>query len=747
MNNALNATGYIKCLGKWIKASERFLYTPIERPDLECYGTGYDNWGVQTNQKAFASFAVLAGCPSNELGKLRISHEYLLEHSLKLLRFSMETHIVGSFKCTDGKKWGNTWISALGIERMMHGVEAIEGHLNAADKELLKNVLVSESEWLLNNYDIVASPIHESSKNKPESNLWNGALLHRTGMLYPDTPHAEEYKEKGIRFLVNSISIPSDENSDVLVDGKAVKERFVGANFFESYALNHHGYLNVGYMVICLSNIAMLHFSYKRKNMKPPEALYHHAWDLWKLIKTCTFPDGRLLRIGGDTRVRYCYCQDYAIPMWLFINEHYGDADCLEFEKQWFKTAASEMHTNKDGSFLHGRLTYLEKISPLYYTRLESDRAVSFSMALKWRDICNIKDSRKNPNNAPVFEQWYDEYHGACLLRSPKRIASWTWMGAITPLGGLCLPPDKSDMAEWYDNLLGRIAGTGEKNFSVVTSHKEHMFKGGFLTYGVSKMLSEMQIAEGETPKEADAIQKSVFAALPDDTTVVGMHYAKTINRTFLRSVKGLTLMMPNDIFNKKSRTYYTESETLKLKGLSPKKEDLKTNSRWINIDDCLSVIGIYGADGMHICRPGERQIGLRHKPFAGGMLYADEICYPCINQTRSYDAGQIIMDIAFLVQSGVSARETAASANSHYPISDKRYPDLRAIMITGADKQSYLLVANFGETDIAADWNLNLKNFEELKSLKDNSIIKNSSNGFLLNPILANAAELYLCN
>lgn len=740
MNNVLNATGYIRCLGKWVKASERFLYTPPERPDLECYGTGYDNWGVQTNQKAFATFAVLAGRPDSELMKLGLSHEYMLEHSLKLLRFSLESHIAGSFKCTDGKKWGNTWISALGIERMMHGVEAIEGHLNANDRELLKNILISESEWLLNNYDIVASPI-DNGKNKPESNLWNGALLHRTAMLYPDLPHAEEYKEKGIRFLINSNSVPSDESSDMIVDGKPVKDRFVGANFFETYALNHHGYLNVGYMVICLSNIAMLHFSYKRKNMKPPEALYQHAWDLWKLIKTCTFPDGRLLRIGGDTRARYCYCQDYAIPMWLFIKDHYGDTDCVEFEKQWFKTAASEMRSNKDGSFLYGRLSYLEKISPLYYTRLESDRAVTFSMAVQWKDLCK----RKTANNVPVFEQWHDEFHGACLVRSPKRIASWTWIGAITPLGGLCLPPDRSDMAEWYDNLLGRITGTGEKNFSLVTSHKEQMFKGGFLTYGVSEVRSEVQLES--KPDETAAIQKSVFAALPDDTTVVGMHCAKTVNRTFFRNVKGLTLMMPNDIFNRKYRTYHTEGETLKLKGLSTKKEVLKTNSRWINIDDCLSVIGLYGADSMYISRPGERQIGLRHKPFAGGMLYADEICYPCINQTRSYDAGQIIMDIAFLVQSGVSAKDTAASSSSHYSIGDKRYPDLRAAMIAGADGQSYLLLANFGEADIAAGWTLNLKDYKELNSLKDSNTIKNSSNGFHLNDMKGNTAELYLCN
>jgi len=734
---------YLRCLAKWTKASERFLYTPPERADLECYGTGYsDNWSVQTNLKAFAPFAVLGAWDDEaDLKKLNVSRDYMLEHALKLLRFSMEAHLAGPWHCTDGKKWGNTWISSLGIERMMHGLEAIEKYLTVHDKELLRNVFISEADWLLYNYDIVAALENSSKANKPESNLWNGAIMLRTAMLYPDAPHAEEYREKGIKFLVNSISMPSDENSSSVLDGKPIRERYVGANFFETYALNHHGYLNIGYMVICLSNIAMLHFSYKRKNIKPPDALYHHAWDLWKLVKTCTFPDGRLLRIGGDTRVRYCYCQDYAIPTWFFINDYYGDDECLEFEKGWFNTAASEMSSNKDGSFLQERLSYLEKVSPLYYTRLESDRAATFSMAAQWKKMYG---SKKTSNKAALMEQWYDEYHGACMVRSPKRIASWTWQGALKPLGGLCLPPEKSDMAEWFENLLGRITGTGEQNFSVINSHREHMFNGGFLTYGISEVRSEAQLESKQN--ETVAIQKTVFAALPDDCTVVGMHCAKTVNRTFLRSVKGLTLMMPNDIFNKNSRTYHMENKTLKLKGNSEKQEDIKTDSSWINIDDCLSVIGIYGADCMYLSRPGERQVGLRQRPFAGGMLYADEICYPCINKTEAYDAGQIIFDIAFIVQSSVAAGETAVSAKEHRVLNDARFPDLRAVMIRGADKKHYLLISNFGEKEITGPLNIGLEEFKELRSLKDNSIIKKSLNSFPVNPIKAGLAELYLC-
>ena len=148
-----------------------------------------------------------------------------------------------------------------------------------------------------------------------------------------------------------------------MYDGKKVKDAFVGANFFNSFACNHHRYMNVGYMVICLSNIAMLHFSLKARRAKAPEALYHNVYDLWKLIRSCTFEDGRLWRIGGDTRVRYSYCQDYALPMWALMQDKY-DEDCTGFEKGWLEILKTETVYNGDGSFLSSRIDYLKDLFP-----------------------------------------------------------------------------------------------------------------------------------------------------------------------------------------------------------------------------------------------------------------------------------------------------------------------------------------------------------------------------------------------
>ena len=57
-----------------------------------------------------------------------------------------------------------------------------------------------------------------------------------------------------------------------------------------------------------------------------PESLYHHQRDLWQLVRRLIFSDGRLARIGGDTRVRFAYCQEYLLPALLFGGDHCGDA-------------------------------------------------------------------------------------------------------------------------------------------------------------------------------------------------------------------------------------------------------------------------------------------------------------------------------------------------------------------------------------------------------------------------------------
>ena len=685
---------YLALLRTWFESSADYLSPVPGTDDMLCYGTGYQSWGVQTQQKAFCAYAIYGYLMKTDEKVAGKSKAEMLAIAIKMLHFSLESHIEGNSTCMDGVKWGHAWISVLGIERMMSGVDAIYPLLPEYDKKLLEKVLLSEADWLLNEYNVVASP-DDYQKNKPESNLWNGAFLYRTAMMYPASPNAAGYREKGTLFLLNSISVPSDKHLSTMIDGKKISEWHIDANFQETYALVHHGYMNVGYMVICLSQIALLHFSCKERGIEVPESLYHHALDLWTLVKHFTYPDGRLLRIGGDTRVRYCYCQDYAITVWLFIADKYYDPDCITFEKHWLETVRKEQELNGNGSFLSTRLAQLKEISPLYYTRLESDRADTIALAALWHTkFSNIEKQKEVITNKAENFAWHDPFHGALFLRTAENVRSWVWLAAQSPFG-LCLPPYDSSLAEWDFSCSGRIKGTGAVIAFKLLKHHESVFNNGFITMGKFQVISANQLGEGQKD-DVVAETQIVCAALPDNASALYMQYSRAPNRVYVKSVKGLMLPIPNDIFNNFTRRFITPRGSRELNGLKAPFGPIDIDSKIVNIDGRITVELFYGSDSLTINRSSGRQIKIKNRENGGGNLYAEEICSKCFSGLKKYEAGELLLDECFAVQTGELPSETNFADMGIRNISR----DCRFAAFRGKDGKTYALAANFGSGD-----------------------------------------------
>lgn len=692
-----------KMLERWLPAMEKWIAECPGRSDLSVYGSGEDGWGVQTNQKAFAAFAVMAAVT----GQPARQQATRVRTALRLLRFSLASHKSGDYQCLDGKQWGHTWISALGIERMMHGVEAIRPWLEPSDLAALKRVLLSESDWLLNHYEVKADLLAATGENRPESNIWNGSLLYRTACMYPDHPQAEAYVEKAQQFLANGLSFPEDARDEQLWDGHSLRDLHVGANFFSSGALNHHGYLNVGYMVICLSNLAMLHFACRQQGWRTPELLDLHTERLWRLVRHCTFEDGRLLRIGGDTRMRYTYCQDYVWPTWLLAGDRYGAEGTLHLTDQWLSQIEREQNYSVDGSFLGHRLADLAQQSPLYYTRLESDRAVSLSMGMAWSHMLATHAEQPAPDMGATAlqaatalgETWSDRHHGAYLQRGEQRIASWVWESAEKPQG-LIVPADRSDMAEWRHNLAGHLAGLGKISKQRVLRQDGVTFDGGFLTWGETVVYSEGFLEEGVAQKEIAHCQ-TVCAALPDDRHMIVMQHATAPSHpAYLGQMAGLHLLIPNDVFNGHVRTYRhahgRHHASGAAGGIRPA-EQVETRSDWLVIDERLTVQTAYGCQALSIVKPGRREIGLtpaiRHGD-SPGALYADQICGDWRNTPVQLAPHEKIWDAGYVLGVGSELANIGEDNQLAQP------EGVRVVQVEGADGHCYLVVANFSKSD-----------------------------------------------
>ena len=571
-------------------------------PDAASFGNGEsDNWPVQCTAKAFTAFAALGD----------------REHALPLLRYLLATHVSGRQCCCDGKKWGHTWIAAGGsLERMMSAVYRLGDALSAADRKGLRRVLLSEANWIWRHLPVEAGIDATQGHNKPESNLWNGGILIRTALHYPDAPHAAEYRRKGEVLLVNGICTPADSDP-----------RKVGANFTNNLSLDHHNYLNTGYMVICLLHVAILHYDCRMLNETPPPELYRHVKELWQLVKSCIAPDGRLLRIGGDTRIRYAYCQSYLPAICRFAADFLRDPEAAALGDAALRLPAREQTANADGSFFSARLAEIRRISPLYHLRCEADVLNMLALRILWSAPASGGSAAK----IPLLHEWHDEFHGAKMIRTDRVLRSWVCRAASGP-AALCAPLGRSDLAEWLHNLAGELRVFGRCRAVELRRHVS----------GDAVCLEVVWQTEPPFPEGVNRArlvrQTLAFALVPDGRTVLAANRMIALKDFNAEGGDGINLRIPNDFFNDNRRTYTGE------------------NSDRVNIDGAISLLLLGGAKKkLRLTRAKKPNLPISSYPYFSS-LKADAVGLPV--GIRSVRRGEVLADCVYAAVADSPAAE-----------------------------------------------------------------------------------------
>src|SRR5690606_4280274 len=161
-------------------------------------------------------------------------------------------------------------------------------------------------------------------------------------------------------------------------------------------------------------------------------------------------------------------------------------------------------------------------------------------------------------------------------------------------------------------NLAGQVLGVGRINTPRNEWEQADSFEGGFATCGKVTINTSDAVAEGDMATDIAEIDVAC-AALPDDRSMVILQRARALGRPYLRSVKGLFLNVANDLFNKDSRAVHDTDGTRILSACPGKEETLKISGNWLNVDDTLSVIRVYGGD-LCIHRPADRQVTIQPK-------------------------------------------------------------------------------------------------------------------------------------
>lgn len=677
---------YLSLMRRWT----RFLPTaenisPHDR-SARFYGTGEKaHWPVQSNLNVAGACAVLADCMDPETESA--TADALRETALAYFRYTLRTHkAVQDLPTTDHGYWGCHWISVLGLERTAHAIRLLEPFLTDADRQMYDALRRAEVNSILEDFEVSAGP-HATGHNHPESNTWNGCFLYRTLAEMPGLPDRDRILDKANRLLLAGISHPDDRHSTAIYQGLRESDAYVGANFSAAYGLDHHGYLNVGYAVITLSHIAMHYFGCKETDRPLPPALFHNARALWDVLRHFFFPDGRLLRIGGDTRTRYTYCQCYAIPVLLFAAEAFGDTDAPALEQGWLSLVKKEVDDTGDGSCYSKRLAGLRNLSLYYARRLESDHILSLSYGAHWRRrFPSIPALRPEPAPCAPW-QWSDPDHAAGVILSPGAVRSFTRDGAQGPVA-LCVPRTGSDFAEWQGNLAPALEGTLIRNNP--QSGFVHAFPGGFVATACAHAVEQGHIGEGEESYPVAEVHTAV-AALPDGATLLCLQRARMLKDAQLTSVYGLNLLVPNDVFNGRLRTLRAPGLTLRLEAPAPRNETIPLHADGASIDDALYVRALGGATEadrtLALRRETEQNILMHRGLPRPGSLYAERICTVHHTGTRLWRCGEAPVD-------GASAASTAPDTLRQAVWSAQG--DVRTVHVTAADGTQWLFAANF---------------------------------------------------
>ena len=633
-----------------------------EDPQIGWYGINTcDSWMIQSNLNIAGALLALAEEP--ELPGACLSHDELRSCALKIFRNVLRIHKTGGKNGPDGKCWGNTWISVLGLERMAHTFELLRKYLNDEEKELFDRLCQNEADFLLaDTFPVVGGIDAFEEKNKPESNIWNGSFLFRTALDFPSHPNASAWKNKATRFLLNGISIPEDSSSQELFAGIPLSAWHAGPNFTENFSLDHHGYLNVGYMVICLSNMAYLEYLYRRRGIPAPPETRFHGRELWNVLRNFIAPDGRLLRIGGDSRSRYTYCQVYLLSALEFVINVLKDPEGEILLDNLLDLMASEQQENPDGGFYSTRLAPMRRTSSFYYSRIESDPPAVLAYLLTSGRCARRPSPVKALPPRPERFQWSDDFHGASVIRTQESFRSFVHR-ANKGMCVLCVPPERSDMAEWTENMTGEF-GFREKGGKLSTSLRN--FDGGFVADTQGTVWEKRPFGEGETPHSILKIRFTA-AALPDGKTMICREKASLLrDYAFGEGWKAMRFFVPNDRFNSFRRLYTADTKELILEGRAEQDEIIETNSRQLICDGKLAWTAL-SPHTFKIFRSKKQNVLLN---CGLTSLTADTITLACSEPAEVLPAGSVVYDTAWAVSvSGTSLQTVPGTAISEFAL------------------------------------------------------------------------------
>lgn len=542
------------------------------------------------------------------------------------LQYAADIHTTGPAAGTDGKKWGDSWQSAMWAGNLGTTAWLARGTLSPATLSAVQRVVAHEADRFIGQ----TPPAMEPGDTKAEENAWDLTAPAAALLLMPDHAHAPDWQEAVRRFGFNTISAPADRG--------AGGGRVMTAQVFPDFTLENHDIFHPVYSMIGPATNGQAAVDYKLGGRPIPDALTFNVLKEWGTLQYIALPDGEWLYPQGLDWDLHDYEH---LHYWTMLATLFHDPAAALLEQRTVGYARRRQQINGDGRFVGPS-------SSLGFAReaVQAER-VAFALLMHRQfgppPAATAADYQRMVQKlapAKVFP-----YVGLVIHHAPRGVVSFSWknhlMAQIAPQSVTHLDrpyvttPHPETLVGGF-TLQGQDGGTARQfhvNRQAIQTSRDGFAAG--LEADINAGLLRQQIAIA-----------SVAPGLVAYIDRVTAQQAVTVTEE-----RGLLLGIENDEVSGNTRTLQTGAGSQPVAGGLGR--DLPIRGRWATIDGRLGLISPLETPLLYRAAAKPNRAGAREDFLMGSYRTGP----------RTFAAGQVVALRAALVLPDASAAETAKLA------------------------------------------------------------------------------------
>lgn len=621
---------YADVLLKFSRFAETTWKQSPDDPKAGYWGNGISggNEGIRAVGNTALVYAVLA----KETDALdSATRRAYINRALAGVRYAAMSHITNTGKCIDGKQWGRSWQSAMWAANMGFAAWILRDDSDPELMSSVERVIAFEADRFLNG----KPGANRRRDTKAEENGWDQILISLAPNMLPDHPNAAKWREKSIEWMMNVISAPQDATDMTVIDGRPVKDWFVGANTHPDFTLENHGFFHPSYTMVSPAEVGQGALFYAYAAQPIPQAAGHHLLDNWWAMQEFMqpsgewiFPQGMDWELHSDSHIHYL--------AWLAIYGRDPVAAMME------KRVAQNM---REQQRIYGTGRLAGPASSLGYARdcIQTERT---AYALLYHKYIGP------PADDPVAAQrtWRSlngvrrHFNSDFIThRTGSKFASFSWknqiMGEIVPMSA-----DHAGNPHFTTPITSGFVGS----FAIADPNA----KGLKVIERTWRMLADGFETRGTLSINGGLLKQEIVFISVGEKAVVYLDRVTAVKDVRIEQEIGVPFGIENDELNGDRQTLYYEGGSQVVTGPDTD-QTIRIPGKWANVDGRLGVIapngGLVYRDMPRYNRNGARE----------DFLYGSFSAEP-----RECKAGDVVAQRALLFLTETSAEETAAFAS-----------------------------------------------------------------------------------